>query len=40
MVHSTLTENLTKQPTIFTTIQTTLYQSVKKLRDQMKKDRN
>ena len=38
MVHTALPENPTKKPTIFTTIQTTRHQSLKKFYDQLKKD--
>ena len=38
MVHTTLTENPKKKPTIFTYIQTTHHQSLKKFLDQLKKD--
>ena len=38
MVHTALTENPTKKPTIFMSIQTTLHQSLKKFYDQLKKD--
>ena len=38
MVHTALTENPTKKPTIFMSIQTTLLQSLKKCHDQLKKD--
>ena len=37
MVHTTLTENQTKEPTIFTSVQTTHHKSLKKFRDQLKK---
>ena len=37
-IHTALTENPTKKPTIFTSIQTTLHQSLKKFNDQLKKD--
>ena len=36
MVHTALTENPTKKPTIFTSIVTTCHQSLKKLHDQLK----
>ena len=38
MVHATLTENPTKKPTIFTSIQTIHHQSLKKFHNQLKKD--
>ena len=38
MVHTALPENPTKKPTIFTTIQTTRHQSLKKFYDQLKKE--
>ena len=38
MVHTALTENPTKKPTIFASIQTTCHQSLKKSHDQLKKD--
>ena len=38
MVHATLTENPTKKPTIFTSIQTTHHLSLKIFHDQLKKD--
>ena len=38
MVHTALTENPTKKPTIFTSVQTTCHQSLKKCHDQLKKD--
>ena len=38
MPYTALTENPTKKPTIFTSIQTTCYQSLKKFHDQLKKD--
>ena len=38
MVHTTLTENPKKKPTIFKYIQTTHHQSSKKFLDQLKKD--
>ena len=38
MVHATLTENPTQKPTIFTSIQASRHQSLKKFHDQLKKD--
>ena len=38
MVHTALTENASKKPTIFTSIQTNRHQSLKKFHDQLKKD--
>ena len=38
MVHTDLTENLTKKPTIFISVKTTRHQSLKKFYDQLKKD--
>ena len=38
MVHTALTENATKKPTIFTPIQTTRHKSLKKFHDHLKKD--
>ena len=38
MVHTTLTENPMKKPTIFTSIQTTPHQSLNKFHNQLKKD--
>ena len=38
MVRSSLTENPTKKPTIFSSVQTTRHQSLKKFYDQLQKD--
>ena len=38
MVHTALTENPTKKPTIFASIQTTRHQSLKESHDQFKND--
>ena len=38
MVHTALTENPTKKPTMFTSIQTTRHQSLKKFHDKLKKE--
>ena len=38
MIHTALTENPTKKPSIFTLIQTTRHQSLMKFHTQLKKD--